>query len=113
MLRAILSIYTKAILHILQGHERQPGTGDVQATTRAAWDITNHGLFSLLFVPTGGSAVFVGSEFERTNPDGGVGHGQLAWAALQKKIKRSSREAIREEPAKMANTPKRSEQDPH
>ena len=62
-LRASLSIYTRAILNILQGQKRPSEIYDSQATARAACDAANQDVLSILFFSTGGSAFFVVRRF--------------------------------------------------
>ena len=112
-LRASLSIYNRAIINILQGQKRPSETGDSQATARAAWDVANQDLFSMLLFSTGDSAFYVVRRFEGTTVKDRAGHGQQTWAALREKFKGGLGKAIRAEHSKMNNTRMRSDQDPY
>ena len=84
--RASLSMYSKAIFNILEGHKRPAAIDDGQATARAACDADNHDLFSVVLFSVGDSAFLVVRRFEGTTTEDGAGYGQLAWAALCEKF---------------------------
>ena len=78
----------------------------------AAWDTANQDLFNILIFSTVGSAFFVIPRFTGTTLEDGARHGQQAWAVRHDELKRSPREEIRLEHARMKSTPTLSDQDP-
>ena len=82
-LHVSILLYSKPIFEIVQGSQRQSGLDNDQVTAREGWDDANHNLFSILYFTTSGPAFFVVRRFEGKTREGGVGHGQDAWATLR------------------------------
>ena len=86
-----LSLYSKPIFEIVQRSQRPSRLDNDQVIAREGWDDANHNLFSTLYFTTSGPAFSVVREFEGKTREGGVGHGQEAWAALHEKSDGRSR----------------------
>ena len=67
-LRASLSMHNKTIFNALQEQQRPPEFDVNQKTTRATWDAANQDLYSVLFLPTAGSAFSVVRRFQGKTP---------------------------------------------
>ena len=86
-----LSLYSKPIFEIVQRSQRPSRLDNDQVIAREGWDDANHNLFSILYFTTSGPAFSVVRKFEGKTREGGVGHGQEAWAALHEKSDGRSR----------------------
>ena len=110
-LRVSLSLYSKPIFEIVQESQRPSGLDTDQVTSREGGDDANHNLFSILCITTSGPAFSVVRRFEGKRREGGVGHGQDAWAALRETFDSCSRKALRTAHRELKTVKMRSDED--
>ena len=103
---------SKSIFEIIQESQRPSDLDNDQVTAREGWDDANNNLFSILYFTTSGSAFSVVRRFEGRIREGGLGHGQDAWAALREKFDGCSREALRPGNREMETVKMRPDEDP-
>ena len=92
-LRVSLSFHRQSVAAILLG-EPKPTTAQ-NSPTVATWTRANENLFGILFFTTERSAHNVVKKHMGKTREDGVGNGQAAWNALEKKYNSSTKEARR------------------
>ena len=111
-LRISPPFYSRSIFEIVQGSQLPLDLDNDQATARKGWDNANHNLHSILSFKTSGPALSVVQRFEGKTREGGVGHGQDAWAALREKFDGNSHEALRAAHREMKTVKMQSDENP-
>ena len=92
-LRVSLSFHRQSVAAILQG-EPKPTTAQ-NSPAVATWTRANENLFGILFFTTERSAHNVAEKHMGKTREDGVGNGQAAWNALEKKYNSNTKEARR------------------
>ena len=109
-LRVSLSFHRQSVAAILQG-EPKPTTAQ-NSTAVATWTRANENLFGILFFTTECSAHNVVKRHMGKTREDGVGNGQAAWNALEKKYNSNTKEARRAYHEYLHNTKMESGDDP-
>ena len=111
-LRVSLSLYPKLVFEIVQGSQRLSGLGNDLLTACKDWDDAKHILYSILYFTTSDPAFSVVRMFEGKTRDGGVRHGQGAWAALHDKVDGCLRKTLRAAHREIKTVKMGSDEDP-
>ena len=109
-LRVSLSFHRQSVTAILQG-EPKPTTAQ-NSPAVATWTRTNENLFGILFFTTERSAHNVVKKHMGKTREDGVGKGQAAWNALEKKYNSNAKEARRAYHKYLHNAKMKSGDDP-
>ena len=109
-LRVSLSFHRQSVATILQG-EPKPKTAQ-NSPAVATWTRANENLFSILFFTTERSIHNIVKKHMGKTREDGVGNGQAAWNALEKKYNSNAKEARKAYHERLYNTKMKPGDDP-